>query len=98
MTTSVRQTAPRTGGSGDINQAPVGVSGIFDARTGQAFLRTSGYRRGRDDVHVPAACLIRYGLRTGDRVEGTARPRRAAGKTSRPGRLAPRAPKTSSTR
>ena len=76
MTTTVRTPAPGAGASADTEEAPIKVSGVLDARSGQAFLRTSGYRRGRDDVYVPAACLIRYGLRTGDRVDGTARPRR----------------------
>jgi transcription termination factor Rho len=53
--------------------AVVPVSGIIDARGNQSFVRTSGYRRGRDDVFVPAACLRDYGLRTGDLVEGAAR-------------------------
>lgn len=72
MTTTVRQ----TGASQDADEAPAAVSGVLDARYGQAFLRTSGYRRGRDDVYVPASCLLRFGLRTGDQVEGAARPRR----------------------
>jgi len=76
MTTTVRTPAPGAGASADTEQAPIKVSGVLDARSGQAFLRTSGYRRGSDDVYVPAACLVRYGLRTGDRVDGTARPRR----------------------
>jgi transcription termination factor Rho len=76
MTTTVSQPAPRTGAPEDNHQALVQVSGVLDARSGQAFIRTSGYRRGRDDVYVPAACLIKYGLRTGDHVDGTARPRK----------------------
>ena len=56
--------------------AAVPVSGIVDARGNQAFIRTHGYRRGRDDVYVPATCLREYGLRTGDHVEGAARPGR----------------------
>ena len=77
MTTTVRQAAPSTGAPGDTNQTPVQVSGILDARSGQAFLRTSGFRRGRDDVYVPTASLLKYGLRTGDRIDATARPHRA---------------------
>src|SRR5215469_4446845 len=67
----LREESPMT-----TDEAPAAVSGVLDARCGQAFLRTSGYRRGPDDVYVPASCLLRFGLRTGDRVEGTAQPRR----------------------
>jgi transcription termination factor Rho len=65
--------------------AAVPVSGIVDARGNQAFIRTHGYRRGRDDVYVPATCLREYGLRTGDHVEGAARParQRADGRAAR---------------
>jgi len=59
------------------------ISGIIDARGNQAFVRTRGYRRSRDDVQVPATCLREYGLRTGDLVEGTARSGRQR-RTSRP--------------
>ncbi len=65
-------------GSDDISRAvsasaAVSVSGILDARGNQAFLRSAGYRRGRDDVCVPNGLLRRHGLRTGDLVQGTAR-------------------------
>jgi transcription termination factor Rho len=53
--------------------APFPVSGILDARGNQAFIRASGYRRSQHDIYVPAADLRRYGMRTGDHVEGTAR-------------------------
>jgi transcription termination factor Rho len=55
------------------NGAPVPVSGILDIGDGQAFLRTSGYRTGRDDVYVPAAKIRQYGLRRGDHIAGDAR-------------------------
>jgi transcription termination factor Rho len=72
------------------------VAGIVDARSSQAFVRTGGYRRSRDDVIVPAGRLREYGLRTGDLVEGAARsghqrragqPSGPAGGTDRPGVL-----------
>ncbi len=53
--------------------AQVPVSGILDARGNQAFVRAAGYRRSQHDTYVPATQLRRYGLRTGDHVEGTAR-------------------------
>jgi transcription termination factor Rho len=67
-------TTPRA--AADRGGAPFPVSGIVDARAGQAFIRTTGYRRSGHDVHVPAACLRQGGLRTGDHVEGVALPRR----------------------
>ncbi len=77
MPTMVHPPASRSRSSGDRSEAaPIQVSGILDARGNQAFLRTSGYRRGRDDVYVPAACAASHRLRTGDQIEGTARPRR----------------------
>jgi transcription termination factor Rho len=60
----------------DGDGAAVVVSGIVDALGNQAFVRTHGYRRGRDDVYMPATCLREYGLRTGDHIEGAARPGR----------------------
>jgi hypothetical protein len=44
MTTTVRRTTPSAGASADNDEAPVQVSGVLDARSGQAFLRTSGYQ------------------------------------------------------
>ena len=31
----------------------VAVSGVVDARGNQAFVRTAGYRRGKQDVYLP---------------------------------------------
>jgi len=53
---------------------PVPVSGIVDMADGHAFVRTSGYRRGPDDVYVSAGQIRQYGLRAGDKIEGAARP------------------------
>jgi transcription termination factor Rho len=50
------------------------VSGLVDLADGHAFVRTSGYRRAPDDVYVSAGQVGQYGLRKGDRIEGTARP------------------------
>jgi transcription termination factor Rho len=77
MTTiAVKHQATRPRAGGDHDAEPVLVSGILDARGSQAFIRTAGYRRSRNDVYVPATCLRRHGLRTGDHLEGVARPRR----------------------
>src|SRR5580698_315914 len=50
------------------------VSGILDIADGRAFVRTSGYRMGRDDVYVSADQVRQYGLRRGDHIAGAARP------------------------
>jgi transcription termination factor Rho len=50
------------------------TAGILDLSDGRALIRTSGYRKGRDDVQVSAAQIGRYGLRRGDHITGTARP------------------------
>ena len=36
-------------------QAAVRVAGLVDPADGHAFVRTAGYRRGPDDIHVSAA-------------------------------------------
>ncbi len=58
-----------------VQKAPaaVAVSGIVDMAGGQAFLRTSGYRRSPADVSVSAGQIRQYGLRKGDQIEGAAR-------------------------
>jgi transcription termination factor Rho len=76
MTTITHQPTARSRALGEPDSAPMPVSGIVDARGHQAFIRGAGYRRGEHDTHVPHACLRQYGLRTGDLVEGAARPRR----------------------
>jgi transcription termination factor Rho len=55
------------------NSALVSVSGILDIGDGRAFVRTSGYRMGRDDVYVSADQVRQYGLRQGDQIAGAAR-------------------------
>ena len=67
------------------NSAPIPVSGILDIGDDRAFVRTSGYRMGRDDVYVPPAQVRQYGLRRGDHVAGAARPAGQGG-DDRPGR------------
>jgi transcription termination factor Rho len=55
------------------HDALVSVSGILDIGDGRAFVRTSGYRMGRDDVYVSADQVRQYGLRQGDQIAGAAR-------------------------
>jgi len=54
--------------------AVIGVSGVVDMADGHAFVRTSGYGRSPADVYVSARQIRQYGLRNGDKIEGTARP------------------------
>ena len=55
------------------------VSGILDVRDDRAFVRTSGYRPGRDDIYVPISQVRQHGLRRGDHVTGAARAAGGAG-------------------
>jgi transcription termination factor Rho len=80
--TQQRVASSRTPETHDDPSAP--VSGILDTGDSHGFLRTSGYRQGRDDIYVPIAQVRKYGLRKGDHVEGAARPPRPGG-DSRPG-------------
>ena len=68
-------TATITSPPAQAKQAPaaIAVSGLVDLADGHAFVRTSGYRRGPDDIYVSAAQIRQYGLRKGDLIEGTAR-------------------------
>jgi transcription termination factor Rho len=72
MTSTTPQGTARSRADQGDDGAPVPVSGILDARANHAFVRAAGYRRSQHDIYVPAAQLGRYGLRTGDYVEGTA--------------------------
>jgi transcription termination factor Rho len=72
-TTTIQKTAVPP----QVLTAPVSLpaSGLVDIGDGgHAFVRTSGYRRGATDVSVSAGQIRQYGLRKGDRIEGTARP------------------------
>ena len=79
------------------------VSGLLDVAGSSAFVRTSGFQPGPDDVFVPAALIKQYGLRRGDQIDGAARPPGTSGQarngqaqaaTARPGtaRREPRSP------
>jgi transcription termination factor Rho len=78
MTTTITGSAmPRFDSGASQGTELVAVSGVVDARGNQAFLRTAGYRRGKHDVYLPQSLLRRYGLRTGDQIDGLAKPRQA---------------------
>jgi transcription termination factor Rho len=49
------------------------VAGILDILDNYAFIRTSGYLTGPNDVYVSLAQVRRYGLRRGDAVTGAVR-------------------------
>jgi transcription termination factor Rho len=51
----------------------VQVAGIVDVLDNYAFVRTSGYLSGPNDVYVSMAQIKRYGLRRGDAVTGAVR-------------------------
>jgi transcription termination factor Rho len=73
MTTITHERAAPRAAPEPAADAPITVSGILDAGGNQAFLRTSGYRLGRDDIHVPVSLIRQAGLRKGDQVAGAAR-------------------------
>ena len=52
------------------------VAGIVDVLDSYAFVRTSGYLPGPNDVYVSMGQVKKYGLRKGDAVHGTIRPPR----------------------
>ncbi|MDO4898564.1 MAG: transcription termination factor Rho, partial [Rothia sp. (in: high G+C Gram-positive bacteria)] len=51
----------------------VPVAGVLDVLDNYAFVRTSGYLPGTNDVYVSLTQVKRYGLRKGDAVVGTIR-------------------------
>ncbi len=51
----------------------VPTAGILDVLDNYAFVRTSGYLPGADDVYVSLSMVRKYGLRRGDAVTGTVR-------------------------
>ena len=66
------------GGEGEVDNEPqvseddvlVPVAGILDVLDNYAFVRTSGYLPGPNDVYVPMGMVKRHGLRKGDAVTG----------------------------
>jgi len=80
-----RDRTKRRGRTGELlpgEEAPVEVgeddvllpiAGILDVMDSYAFIRTSGYLAGPNDVYVPLAQVKRTGLRAGDAVTGAVR-------------------------
>lgn len=58
------------------DQPLVPVAGIVDILDSYAFIRTSGYLPGPNDVYVSMGMVKKYGLRKGDAVQGAIRPPR----------------------
>src|ERR1700726_1442482 len=57
--------------------ASVPISGLVDLdpkTDGHGLVRVDGYRPNPSDVYISVGQLKQYGLRKGDRVDGTARP------------------------
>lgn len=67
---------PEQNSQGREEQAVVPVAGIVDILDSYAFIRTSGYLPGPNDVYVSMGLVKKYGLRKGDAVQGTIRPPR----------------------
>ena len=64
-----RESRPARGG--EDNLAP--IAGILDIQENHAFVRTSGYLPGPNDVYVTLGNVRRWGLRAGDAVAGAVR-------------------------
>ncbi|HYG95142.1 MAG TPA: transcription termination factor Rho [Nocardioides sp.] len=75
-----RERAPRTtGGRGEPDteiredDVLVTAAGILDVLDNYAFVRTSGYLAGPDDVYLSLSMVRKYGLRRGDALVGQVR-------------------------
>ncbi len=81
-----RRRGERTGGEGGGNEAELReddvvqpVAGILDVLDNYAFVRTSGYLAGPNDVYVSMNMVRKNGLRRGDAVTGAVRVPRDGG-------------------
>ncbi|HEX5739980.1 MAG TPA: transcription termination factor Rho [Pilimelia sp.] len=75
---------------GEAGEAPVTeeelllpVAGILDVLDNYAFVRTTGYLSGPNDVYVAMSQVKKYGLRRGDAVTGAVRAGRDGGEGNR---------------
>ena len=66
-----RREAAAQASSSEENLAP--IAGILDVQENHAFVRTSGYLPGPNDVYVTLGNVRRWGLRPGDAVAGAVR-------------------------
>jgi transcription termination factor Rho len=84
MATSTQQDPARAPEVASAGLIP--ISGIVDIGDNNAFIRTSGFRLGPDDIYVPTSQARQYGLRKGDHVKGFARASAPEPRNSRPAR------------
>ena len=66
-----RREAAAQASASEENLAP--IAGILDVQENHAFVRTSGYLPGPNDVYVTLGNVCRWGLRPGDAVAGAVR-------------------------
>ncbi len=73
--TSDRTSDRRDGGEVEVREDDVllPVAGILDVLDNYAFVRTSGYLSGPNDVYVSLSLVRKYGLRRGDAITGAVR-------------------------
>lgn len=59
---------------GEIEEELLPIAGVLDVQNNHAFVRTSGYLAGPNDVYVTLGQVRRWGLRSGDAIQGSVRP------------------------
>ncbi|MCC3764987.1 transcription termination factor Rho [Glycomyces sp. TRM65418] len=64
------------GGNAPSDEQLVPVAGILDILDNYAFIRTTGYLAGPDDVYVSMSQVRKYRLRRGDAITGAVKPTR----------------------
>ncbi|PRY57755.1 transcription termination factor Rho [Glycomyces artemisiae] len=64
------------GGGAQNDELLVPVAGILDILDNYAFIRTTGYLAGPDDVYVSMSQVRKYRLRRGDAITGAVKPTR----------------------
>ena len=71
-----QRTDQRGGQSQQSDEQLVPVAGILDILDNYAFIRTTGYLAGPDDVYVSMSQVRKYRLRRGDAITGAVKPTR----------------------
>lgn len=71
---SEAQAAPEQNTPNLKDEDLVPIAGILDVQNNHAFVRTSGYLPGPNDVYVTLGNVRRWGMRAGDAVVGAVRP------------------------
>jgi len=77
-----RDEAPERGSAGggvQNDEQLVPVAGILDILDNYAFIRTTGYLAGPDDVYVSMSQVRKHRLRRGDAITGAVKPSRGGG-------------------